>query len=471
MKYFIPDSIDIDLLISQIPTDSSKLIKKRYLLYVLDLITSIPANNKALILKDGFVPINAKMLQRKVRNYRQYLEYLVANNILLINKQYIPGERSRGYKFAEAYLTPVRVISEADNKVSEVRSLNPSANLTASQRKKYDHLIRWYSTCFQIDPELALLYIRQDYERKQNNPLLKDCDEFTGKCKDPVEQYNSAFLNAEKFSRGAFLLNIDDFGQRIHSPLTNMRSELRNLLTYNKLQLASIDRNNSQPYLSTLLFNPSFWDVTNQPDVLTHKSVGLSLKEVFSSSDVDSFIMLCNNVRSSKNSDVHKYMEIVKSGTFYEYMAAQTQTDITDRGKLKAAVFQVLFTDNKFIGQESAAPKRKFREIFPQVYELFSLIKRKEKTNMPKLLQRIESHLILLTITKRISVESPSLPIFTVHDSIVTAQGYEQYVAGVMEQAMEEVIGFAPKLTISLWNPEKLQFKDGTPFNLVQSAA
>jgi hypothetical protein len=96
MKYFIPDSIDIDLLISQIPTDSSKLIKKRYLLYVLDLITSIPANNKALILKDGFVPINAKMLQRKVRNYRQYLEYLVANNILLINKHIFLGKDPEG---------------------------------------------------------------------------------------------------------------------------------------------------------------------------------------------------------------------------------------------------------------------------------------------------------------------------------------------------------------------------------------
>jgi hypothetical protein len=471
MTYFIPESLQIGSLLYHFSTEGIKPFKKHHLLYILDLITSIPANNKGFILQNGFVPINAKTLQKKVRNYNQYLKYLVSSNVLYVNKHYIPGEKSRGYKFTEAYGTPVRIVS--DNKTNDVsiRIGKPRTKLSVSQRKQYGHLIKWYNTYFQINCEMVLPYIYEDYKRKITNPALKDCDEFSGQCKDPVEQYNSAFLNTEKFSRGAFLLNIDAFGNRLHSPLTNIRSELRNLLTYNKLQLVSIDINNSQPYLSTLLFNPSFWAFTDIADVLTHNSIGISLKEIFNSSVIDSFIMICKESRSRVDSDVHTYTEIVKSGRFYEYMAKQMKTGISDRSKLKAAIFQVLFTDNRYIGQEQAAPKRKFRDIFPDVYNLFSLIKRKQKINMPKLLQRIESHIVLSVITQRIAIEKPDLPIFTIHDSIVTIKGFEHYIEKVMEEEMTKILGFPPKLTLSLWKPENLKFKDGTPFHLVQSAA
>jgi len=471
MKYYIPDSFDIDFFITRIPTSSIKPFKKKHLLYILDLITSIPANNKALDLKEGFVPINAKILQNKVRNYKQYLEYLVTSGVLIVNKHYIPGEKSRGYKFIEQFSGIVRmVIDDDENNTQELsKQLNGISKL---HRKQYQHLLKWYDTCFQIDSKLALSYIEADYNRKIINPSFQDCDELTGQCKDPVEQYNSAFVNIEKFSGGALLLNIDDFGRRIHSPLTNIRSELRNLLTYNGLQLASVDINNSQPYLSTLLFNPSFWDITNTTYVLTHNSVGITLKEIFNSNSVtDYFIMICKIAISCVDSDVHTYTEIVKSGRFYEYMAEQTQTDMSDRSKLKAAIFQVLFTDNSYIGQTEAAPKRKFRDLFPDVYQLFSSIKRKEKANMPKLLQRIESHIILSIVTKRVAIEKPNLPIFTIHDSIVTIQGYEYYIERVMEEEMIKILGFPPKLTVSLWKPENLKFKNGEPYNVLKKVA
>lgn len=470
MKYFIPRPLDIDYLVNSNALTTIKPFKKKHLFYILDLITSIPANNKGLELEAGFVPINAKTLQKKVRNYKQYLEYLVANGVLIVNRQYIPGEKSRGYKFSDQFSGIVRMVIDDDK--NNIQQPSKQLNgISKYHRKQYQHLLKWYDTCFQIDTELALSYIEADYNRKIENPLLQDCDEVTGQCKDPVEQYNSAFVNIEKFSGGALLLNIDDFGRRIHSPLTNMRSDLRNLLTYNGLQLASIDVNNSQPYLSTVLFNPSFWDLTQPSDVLTHNSIGVPLLDIFSNSVIDYFIMICKTAKSNVNSDIHTYTEIVRSGKFYEYMAEQTQTDIADRSKLKAAIFQVLFTDNRYIAQELAAPKRKFREIFPDVYELFSLIKRKEKNNMPKLLQRIESHIILSVITKRIAIEKPNLPLFTIHDSIVTIQGCEHYIERIMEEEMTKIMGFPPKLTVAQWKPENLKFKDGVPFNGLQIAA
>ena len=95
---------------------------------------------------------------------------------------------------------------------------------------------------------------------------------------------------------------------------------------------------------------------------------------------------------------------------------------------------------------------------------MFPLIKKLDKTNLPRLLQRIESHLILLVISKRISRERPDLPIFTIHDSIVTTEGNEDYVQQVMAEELEKAIGFSQKFSIEEWDTALLKFRDGADF-------
>src|ERR1035437_6456285 len=88
------------------------------------------------------------------------------------------------------------------------------------------------------------------------------------------------------------------------------------------------------------------------------------------------------------------------------------------------------------------------------------MIKKYDKTNFPRLLQTIESKLILHHVTKRIALEQPKLPLFTIHDSVVTTQGNELYVKSVLEEEMLKAIGYKPKLSLELWHPKNLQFKD-----------
>lgn len=468
MQYYIPSSLDIDLLLNQYLPNNIKVFKKEKLLYILDLVTTIPTNNKGLELINGFVPINAKKLQKKVRNYKQYLDFLVTANVIEVSKHYIPGEKSRGYKFNKLYKTPVAIVSLGTEKKQDVNKSILSVKLSKQSHKKYQHLIKWFNEGLKINKELAQLFILQDYQNKVANNTLANTKDTQ---KDPLLQYNSAFVSIEKFASGAKHFSIDSFGFRLHTNLTNLRSELRNMLVYNGLQLVSIDIANSQPYMSTLLFNSSFWELPSQPDVLTHNSIGLSSTDIFNKYTTCIFIMLCKKAKSSIESDIHKYLEIVQKGTFYEYMAEQSNIDINNRKELKASIFQVLFTDNRFINQKEASPKRIFKQLFPDVYELFSLLKQKEKNNMPMLLQRIESHVILLTITNRITKENPDLPIFTIHDSIVTTKGNEGYIQKVMEEEMTKIFGFPPQLAKSFWNPVKLILNDGVSINHINKAA
>src|ERR1051325_9466531 len=99
MKYFIPENLNIDFLLEQTPPVRIKRFKKEHLLYILDLITNIPATTKSILLSD-YVPINSVLLQKKVRNYRVYLDYLIENKVLITDNQYKRGRKSIGYRFA-----------------------------------------------------------------------------------------------------------------------------------------------------------------------------------------------------------------------------------------------------------------------------------------------------------------------------------------------------------------------------------
>jgi hypothetical protein len=120
-------------------------------------------------------------------------------------------------------------------------------------------------------------------------------------------------------------------------------------------------------------------------------------------------------------------------------------------------VFSVLFSSNKFIGQDEAKPKRLFKRLFPSVYDVFSYLKRKDKTFLACLLQRIESYLILDVICKRISNEYPDIPIYTIHDSIATTSGNEKHVERIMKEELTKHIGIPPTLKFDYWISDQKQ--------------
>ena len=115
-------------------------------------------------------------------------------------------------------------------------------------------------------------------------------------------------------------------------------------------------------------------------------------------------------------------------------------------------MFMVLFTDNRFIGQEEAAFKRLFRDLFPAVYQVFNRIKKGQKNRLSIILQRIESYLFLDVICKDISKINPDIPIFTIHDSIATTEDHYQTVLNQMEDTLKAYVGHVPKLQIEHWS-------------------
>jgi len=281
--------------------------------------------------------------------------------------------------------------------------------------------------------------------------------------KNPALKYNISMMSAEKIRDQDFFFHVDGTVNRLHTNLTGCKSELRNFITYAGMELVSIDLKNSQPWISTILFNPNFYESTATPTILFNIS-NISLYSPSLQSLLPSTLIILVKNELTLNSlgkpDVLLYLEKVLDGTLYDYLADEINRRhgilITSRKEIKRIIFTVMFSDNRFIGQEQAWAKKMFKEIFPSVYEIFKLIKRKSASALPILLQRMEAKLMLNHIASRISKEYPDLPIFTIHDSIVCPLGMEQYVSSVILEESLSYIGSVPMLSVENWSKVKV---------------
>ena len=67
------------------------------------------------------------------------------------------------------------------------------------------------------------------------------------------------------------------------------------------------------------------------------------------------------------------------------------------------------------------------------------------------MLQRMESHIFLDIISKKILAERPGLPIYTIHDSIATTKENEGYISKTMFIVIEKMIGHPPNYKTEYW--------------------
>ncbi len=449
---YLPENLNLETILNNNPPPFKYRIDKFQ--RIGSLLTEIPANNKELLSDSGFVPINAQILQSSIHDYSRYLTYFIENTIMETDNQYIKGQKSKCFRFTDQFQTPITPVV-IDNK-RYIQTLNTLSKYEIRMIKKYYYLFKWFNDDLNIDFPKANEYI---WQQLKNNRALH--------IENALLKFNSYFLNIDRFNKKNFYFIVDTSVSRLHTNIVVMKSELRNFISYGGKNLVSIDMSNSQPYLSTVLLNETFWKkeiFAGNLNIYSALRKPHLLKQVLSEKSINnilSYIMLVRSAESIDNSGFEQYIHEAANGTLYQYINRQFEIisghKIRDKKKLKEIIFRVLYTDNRFIGQREAEPKRIFRAIFPEVYELFKLLKKTDSTLLPRLLQTIESKMMLDVIAKRIAKEKPNMPLFTVHDSIVCPVGNENYCAKVIKEEMKKAIGIEPSLKFEYWSPENLK--------------
>lgn len=484
MTFFLPATLDLDAVIVQ-NSVCFRPFKKDKLAYILHKISSIPATNKNLDIIDGYVPLHSKALQDVVDNYKPYIDYAVDAGIIERNNSYQVGVHSKACRFTANHQGELTEYTPTD--FALLQNLRKYRENQKKTVVKHDYLTKWFNPKLKIDYKKVVAFLDEEWLLKNDNEELRDLDASQKNHKSPYLQQVCSKLAAEYIARGEYNLKIDDNVHRFHSNLTNMRGLVRNALSYDGQNLVAIDIKNSQPYFSLLLLQENFWNANSDAKkdlFLLQSSSNVDPQASFRSFQRDlkgfqtnkrlklnnikhnikqtSIIMLGEIMAALMNKglkeDKNRFVDLVAAGALYEYLEKAFKRDLNmlnvTRNTAKIAVLQAFFSDNRFIGTKEAEPKKLFSKLFPSVYKVYATIKRKDKTLLAILLQNIESHFIVEVIARRIAKEHPNLPIYTIHDSIVTTKGNEGLVAAIMKEELTKGVGKAPSLKFEYWKPE-----------------
>jgi hypothetical protein len=395
-----------------------------------------------------------------VYNYELYLDFLIREKILYTNNRFIPGERCRGYCFTEPYngrkLKRIEVKNYILKKNLRIRAIAWDEK-RKDEMRGYSYLQKWWEKGkLKIDQEGAFKWIEHYREKK-----LKELGQ-KKRVKKRAEKIQTIHNTAENFKLLVYAINegtkyyrFSGRGHRFYNPISNLKKELRDFLTYDGKPLADVDISNSQPFLFLMLLRPSFWRSikVNGPGLLCLERLDKEMyDELRSRGVVDHIIILLKSLEVADNEEnsVSKFTDLVVSGKFYQYIQEHFQPIYHERfdkkEKVKKEVLRILYLDPAENGDVFHLPCQTFEWHFPEVYRLFELIKSIEHSYFPIMLQRLESFLVLNVICKEISRSHPHIPLFTIHDNIITTKGNEGLVKAVMEQQIAKWTGYTPKV-------------------------
>ncbi|MFC0343739.1 hypothetical protein [Epilithonimonas hispanica] len=439
LTLYVPKKIDIDKVLSEFPPDF-KFDRDKFV-YILHLITAIPHTNSDVLEENrGFTPINKELLQRRIHNYKKYIDYLAERKIVLVDKYYIPDKKSGGLKFSKDYIS--EVVPVEISKWTLIKSI-----LYLSQNKEIEitegllFLKKWLE-----DDKLEISF--QAGKEELERIATKEVEE--GLSNIP-ERFNSRLVPLLDLISDYKSFGVDTTGFRLHTALTRLKKELRKHIRYDGKTLVSIDIVNSQPFLTLPLYDVARFKKNN---ILSKINNPL----YFPDSDM-SAKLLQTIKKVSNQEDVTTFIKCVSGGNFYEEFGKILQNDgILEAGdiqnirkEVKEITFESIFSPNTSIAYSDGV--KIFKKTFPNVYEIFQSIK-KGRGNHPAfsiMLQRLESELVLEKTCKIINRLNPNIPLFTIHDSIATTEEHTAFVQDILTKVFAKYIGVSPKLKLERW--------------------
>ena len=425
---------------------------KERLVHIIGLISSIPAGNRDLVTDNGYVPINSSVLRNYFKDYFSYLDYLLRTGVLITDGIAFKGEKSYGYKFSPEYenqpmvkytylaarnVHPEPVLEERFNRHTGKFENNPLLD--------YPYLSYWYKQM-----KLGINPAAEDFAWHRRTIAYRGSSN-----KDPQAQYQSALCNIIALENKEYKAQIDSNVHRLHSAITNMQKDYRNFLKYDGQELTAIDISNSQPFLLCILFNPDFWD-RDSDAYINIGHLPENIQKLFRLSLVSE---IKKHIAATSVTEFQEYIREASAGNLYEFMQSEINNPEIDRSRVKTMILITFFSDNRYISQktEDAALKRRFRALFPKIYELIALCKRSRKNRFACLLQSVESEIILHRCCKRIWDEGEhKVPVFTIHDSIATTAENVKFVRNIMDEELTKAAGVHPHFKTELWSEPNL---------------
>ena len=458
-KYvFIPDNLDLDTLIQNHPLPAT--IKKDMIFCFIYFIQKTYIYDKEGINNKGLVYIHNHRLKELHTKYRSIIIWLKQNKIIDVFEGYSEFFYPKSYKLSDKYLfsAPKKIlITDAVSK-KKISSFNP---VEEKDKNKYSWL---YNNILKSEFTIN----KSKFDNLINNLLHQDLQIYT-----PTEAYRKLWeriLSLDILLGKNIWFSVDPFGHRLHTNITSIKKEVRELLTINKHQLGEVDVSCSQPFFllpvleDTLNSNKSLFQLNNIADYTAFKTAVLqgllynyfilSYKNIYGDNGIQEYVNKSFRLRQLALSGKFKTISYGQTGYRLKYSVGGKWIPEDLRGKserdiAKTMIFNVLYGKQK----ESKGPKAVFKETFPTVWALIGIIKNGNHKDLAKLLQRKEADLILNVVCKRLREKSKTTPVFTIHDCVITTTENLTLLETIIKEELFKNTGNHPNVNSKIWQP------------------
>lgn len=349
--------------------------------YLIDLIHNLIL--KYFFKKENSFNLNATILKEKYGHlYNYYIQYLIDNNIIQLQKNYLKGQNSRVYSICDDILTD---------------EIHRYKNVDKILLKKYTN--RYYQ--FEID---STDFIAKDIKDKLINDLYSVKIQYDKSIyflehikNDDISVYNRNRYSVESINDKHIFYHFDHYG-RVHSNFTILKTFIRkNCLLIDGEETCEIDLPNSQPLFLSKLIKDS-------------------------------------ESRWVNSDELNIFSTLVRNGNYYQYLIDNLK--LSGKGEAKELTYKVLFGKNL----KNSKWDIKFEKLFPTIHHFIKLYKKEHKDYkvLAWTLQRMESKLIFSEIIKTIMIVNPNIKVITVHDSIIVQQKHRDFVTSVFNSKIFE---------------------------------
>lgn len=259
---------------------------------------------------------------------------------------------------------------------------------------------------------------------------------------------------------------------RLHSNLTRSPKILRKHIRYDGEHIYGVDLKTSQPFFLCVLIkaiikkDKGLLEQIKATHILTDETIEKLFNLELNRDDLIEFVqsvlekdfynefekklnidyddsgipyrMVSNYLSKDKNRRKRKYEEN-KEPTRKEYFE-------TTRELVKAVVMEIFYSKPKTTIKEAKV----FREAYPSVFKIFKCLN-ECKVKFSYLLQYVEAYVLLDYTAKRIHEDYPEMPLFSIHDALVTNETWKNILKQEMLRQIKAITTINPNLEIEDW--------------------
>lgn len=469
----VPSNLNIDELINNIKKNETyKRFVKDGMVYFLSLLC-IDEEYPDHMIENGYIILNDKILQKVIGKGGKLSRTATIKNILIKNKiiDYLPYEKKKksySFRLNENYNTGYTLETEFSKRISGVlakinstKTSKPIAEellLFDNEDKEYPHLVNQFDIhVFTVDDNLlrtflmALVDKSTDYfgNKTYSNYSFLSLFSFIGKSLKLLNKLKEHDIN----------FNSSENNHRFYNGLTNLPKVLRQFLFINGKEIGEVDMSACQVYVFASILNPQFCAADSGLEYHIN-NIYPKLMTFFKNLDTINFSRISGNnhnllgeyFNDNDKKEIERFSDFdFANKDFYSSLAedilkketglGEIDDDVIklNRNSVKKSIMNILFNSNE-IHREADRVNSGFATIYPQVDKfiaLFHLLY--TPRDFALLLQRCEAYIILEKTTYKILEKHPTVPIFTIHDCIITTMDHIKLVENEMVKEIEEL--------------------------------